>query len=796
MSWIETISANIAFVNFPANLTLNPGDPITIRWGPAPPDNGTVADLGNFNLLLRALTGQKYTIQTNVSQALGTFAAKIPLTATGGKGSSSNQFVINAPVVTTTAAATPTDTSTPGGSAPDTGLSGAALAGIIGGVVVILVLVSLIFFCRHRRRVAVANSDNRSMDDNKEAGFTSGPGAYGSKKNQDKESLTKSAGSAGGLADGGMVSIPINGGPAPRRPDEIPRPQQQQQPPQQEQQQQTNAMQRPLSPTRNPFDGPGASPRLNQNQQYQYQPPPAMGASTLPYQQQSDNRESFESELESAYDPKRPSRMLTNNGNHFINSRGPPTSGSPLSHSTSSGSNSSRYPRNMTPQPQNQSQNPFGQENQESLAMAAAAAAAATTSPIQTHRQLQENRSMSPAGRASPRMKEIEMQPLDIQQHHLEQQQKMLQRQQQQQQEEQQSVQPKIPAPIPAAQQSINPTQFDDKAEVEEDDNVAVYNGYRDTIFGHYAPQQGDEDDEEETPIPALPTAPVIQQEQQSTNVVQRKKSVKFTGVPPSGPIVLPSHEAVKQHQAQRQQRQQQQEQPRPLSEAVTEGDDDAYFNEDGDEDEDDIKMRLMETEALSPVSPVSSNGSRPFINTSVGFPEVNALSPVYSPEQSSPYHNIHEVGGYVAPPPPTAGEDSSDSFFGNGFYEDVLAAVGKTSTDSPEPSSPAAATSPTAYRPVMPPVPRSPSPPSSPVAQALPQQAVQQQYIPAPQPQHLQPMNQEVFGAPSPRITPAIAAKTQVLPLSPRSNARPAAQTTTHDEDDDDEEFYETSIL
>ncbi|KAI1315694.1 hypothetical protein EDD11_000468 [Mortierella claussenii] len=985
MSWAPTISANIVFIDFPATLTVKPGEMLNVTWRNAAVDNGTVADMKNFTLSLHALTGQKYTVMTSIAQAAFSSLVRIPINATGGKHSfyanyqsnikdaSSNQFIISGPSVTTPATATATNPAGTGGPttpSQDTGMSGTVLAGIIAGVVAVLILVALIFFCRHRRRVAVANkngdSNSRSMDDNKEAGFTSGPGAYGSKKHQDKESLTRSAGSAGGPLDGGMVAVPLNGGPGarPLRPEEnysqgTPR----SQPP-------MNHMQHSSgdgpSPTRNPFDGPAAmSPSSQQggpggqqalSRPHQYQPPhlPPNHQQSSPYGQQHQqvspsgaqpygipnplmagqravspyNRDSFESELESAYDPNR-SRMVGGalGGRSNSNMRAPPINETSLSHSSSGRSiNSDRYPNSMTPasiqQPQEQQQQTQGQNpfvtSQDHEIMAVAAAIAAAASPVQGNRQAQQQQQdsrgiNSAVNNASPRIKEIEMQHLDIQQHQNDQQQKMMQRQQQQQQQQtqQQQQRPVQPVPLPAAQQSINPTQFDDKAELEEEEQIPVYNGYRDTIFGAYAqPQDGDEDDEQEAiaPVPALPAfaaspaavtvaAPTTMSPPTNSNSnisqtvyapapggaeIVRKKSVKFTGVSvKSGPIVLPNHEAAKEHQAQRQQQKQQQQhqdgsagqaqheqqskqpkQRRPVSAAqYTENeDDDDFFDDDDqdfDEDEDDIKMRLMQTEAPSPVVV----GARPYVNTTTNSsnPTPTVLSPVRSPDQhSKPYV------GYPVPPAiasqrsPSldndASEDSSSSLE-NGFYEDVLAAVEKsvpapplnslpsptsstTSPKSPKPLSPAGMTP--YKKPPMPAVPR--SPPSGPAMVAaasasasLPQQSIQQQFIPTPQPQHLmQPMNEQVYGAPSPRMTaasvvsqnkavypsstvstsPYATQQQQSMPsagsiqpptLSPRSKNRvPAAQaqaapvaSSHRDEDDDDmDAFYGGSIL
>ncbi|KAF9952785.1 hypothetical protein BGZ72_005913 [Mortierella alpina] len=923
MSWASIASANIVFASFPTNTTVKPGDNIEVNWRRQNVTIGTAENLEPFNLVLRALTGQGYAIQNDVPQDALKQTVRIPIEATGGKHSfyafyrggavksvASNQFNITGTevYVTTAPAATATNTDPsathPAGKpAEDTGLSGGALAGIIGGAVVLLLGVALIFFFRNRRRVAEAKANNgSSTDDHKERGFTSGPDAYSS-KNQDKESLTRSAGSGGGPHfDDGMVAVPLNGGPRGDDPRAQHQHQHQHQHQQHQQQEQMHQLQHPRSPTKNPFDAapPGTSPRL---QQYQPPQPPPHGGMPNPlmappvhaHQQQQlqrgpspyhqSSRDSFESEIESAYDPAH-TRMMNNNGNSGLPMHGSPS----LSHSPSGRStSSSRYPQNMSPQPHSQQQNPFANQHDREI-MAAAAAVAAAASPVQGHRQLQQQPSQpalgqqqglqhpqnkSPMARsASPRMKEIEMQPLDIQQHHFEQQQKMLQRQKLQQQQQQQQMEMQqqqqrsaqsTPVPLPAAQKSINPTQFDDKAEVEENDeeNVPVYNGYRDTIFGAYAQNQDDDEEDEDeppkAPVPALPASILVQNSSPSnasqepssamnTGVVQiqRKKSVKFTGVPSTGPIVLPNQEAAKEHQQQRQQKKKQElEDQRPVSEAYTED-----YGEDY-EDEDDIRNRLMEIEAEA-VSPIPSHASsRPQINTSAGpaGQGANVLSPVRSPDQGSP---SYQTQGYVAPPlppstsqeqqqqrpfkPPTAAESSPSlnavSAFGNGFYEDVLAAVEKKHVPSSPTSSSGYAASPTSPRsqqqefkkPVMPPVPRSESPPP-------PQQYVQQQHIPAAQPQHMGPVAQEVFGAPSPRIAPAIAKTSNSInnnnnngsytsplasatltspstsrpELSPRSNARPAVgagptapvqQQQQQQQQQSNDEFYENSLL
>ncbi|KAF9191494.1 hypothetical protein BGZ51_007208 [Haplosporangium sp. Z 767] len=770
---------------------------------------GSVENTLPFNVVLRALTGQRYTIQENLAQNLRTFRAQIPTTATGGKANipqiatfyadytgndglksvSSNQIVISGAIVTTTSnapTATATDSTQPNGSAPasDTGISGGMLAGIIGGVVVVLLLVAMVFISRNRRRVAVAKADSPSTDDHKERGFTSGPDTYSS-KSEDKESLTRSAGSGGGPHDDGMVVVPLNGGPDPRSPGPENRP---------HTPQQQHQMPYGGHPTRSPYESsersmpsPAMSPRQQpQPQQQRYQPPlesptqlyggmanPLMPPQQTHQQQQlqrnQHSRNSVDSELDSAYDPNNAS--MTNRGAGTApNMRGtgaPSNNGAALSHSPSGGS---RYPH--------------------------------AASPVQANRQPSPDpRSTSPLVKA----REIEMQPLDVQQHHYEQQQRALQRQQQQQQQQQQQLPPQVqqhqpmspiqppspqqqivnplpapvaspssamastptppsmaaPSPAPAAptapKNPFNPTLYDDKAEVAEE---PVYNGYRDTIFGAYSQPQGDDDDEDSDSAVPVPVVPMIPSNQGSPATmelisgpveIQRKKSIKFTGASPSGPIVLPDNEAAKEHQQQRQQKQMQKQQHEQQQQRATSGDAD-YDDEDEDEDEDDIKLRLMETESASPVS---STASRPFIDTNIGASSsyqnatVSALSPVQSPDQT----------GYVAPPPPLAQQGQSiqqspgfdtDAAFGNGFYEDVLAAVEKDPVPQP---------------------------------QGMNNPAPQQRHTPPPPPppQQLHPITQEVYGAPSPRIAPAAVVMNgksnqhQLPPApSPRYNAPP----------------------
>ncbi|KAF8933424.1 hypothetical protein CPC16_008137 [Podila verticillata] len=825
--WIGIVSANIAFVKFPAAVTLNPGDFFNISFTVNTPTNASLVNMNPFTLQLRAATQQRYDLQTNVAQVARTLLVQIPTNCTGGihkfyadyQGSTgpqiSDQITITGPPSSTGpgsgtgTGARPTNTGTP----TDTGMSAGALAGIIGGVVVLFLVVALMFFCRHRRRVAERVADSRSMGESKE-GF----GA----KNQGKESYTRLDGSSGGPGSiGGAASMTggAAGGPRPR-PDVSsptqqqslnaetggaaggPRPRPDDRSPNQQQGMNANAMSNnrnggnggnsPTTSTRNPFEEGSPSPRNEQYQPPQMTPPPPRPYQQSPfadppmhqqpprnqspyqqpphnqnpYQQPPGNRDSFESELESAYDP-------THRTNPILNRNDSNLARSPLSHS-----GSKRYPHNTAPP----TQNPFASQDE---MMAVAAAVAAAASPVQGHRQL-DPRSQSPVSRsASPHVREIEMQPLDIQQHHQEQQQRMVQRQQQ----SQASPKPTPAQPLPAAQQSINPTQFDDKAEIEEDSGPA-YNGYRDTIFGAYA--QNDDDEEDDMPVPMVPNHLANANNQASDAQrtggaeIQRKKSVKFTGVPTSGPIVLPNHEAAKEHQMQKskqqQQQQQQQQQTRPVSDQI-------YSDEDGDYDDDDddeaqIQMRMIEQE-LAAASPVPSAGSRPYINTNSNASSspsyVSALSPVHSPEQA---HNSNSNN---------SNNVNDESIFGNDFYEDVIAAVDKNK----EPESPSTPVGLAYKKPPMPPTPASfpvPPPQSSPTSQQ--QHFVQQQHIPVPQPQL---MNKEVFGAPSPRIAPASLPSQNNQNRPPRANTRPSpppgAPRQRHD-DDEEAAFYASSLM
>ncbi|KAG0063114.1 hypothetical protein BGZ89_010138 [Linnemannia elongata] len=919
-------TAEIQFTSPPANSTYRPGDTVLLTWIIRPP-NGTIpVNNSPFDLTLRAASLQRYNIQANIDQAALSVQIQIPADVTGGlhsfyalyrnvvdgqsKPETSRQFNIPLPIVTmppatrtnSGGAGAPTDpaSNTPGSSG---GLSAGMLGGIIGGVIAVLMAVAMCFLCRHRRRVAEDRKDStsRSMDGK------SGLAKEGGGTHQDKESLTKSAGSAGGIPDmrsEGQEAVPLK---LNRPIDGSPRSQHQNQ--HQPQQHQNQNQQRPTSPTatRNPFEAPemmihpnspnGAPSPRQQNQNHQYQspqlPPPQQSPFGTPPQQYSgmppnplmggqhpggpgqrnqspyhqNNRDSFESELESAYDPHprmMPPSVNRNNGPSPMNNG----SASPLGYSSSTGS--SRYPHNMSPQPTPGS--PLNQHAQDREILAVAAAVAAAASPVPAHRQVPNQQNQLKPG-ASPRMKEIEMQQFDVQQHHQEQQQKMLQRQQQQQQ--QRSAQ-STPTPLPAAQKSMNPTQFDDKAEFSDSDDeldqnpfqkpqnqqypqpdvkppppppapvVAapftpapaaaalvhpppppppaapvvedgpVYNGYRDTIFGAYANNQDDDDEDEDNfmnnnnnnPVPALPpvsaviasppitaTASTTYQPPPGGAEIVRKKSVKFTGVPKSGPIVLPNHEAAKEHQQQRQQikqQQQQQQNQNQQGQYNQEEDSDEFYSQDDEE----VRARMLETaeSVSSPSASISSASfNKPTVNTANGTTSTGnntVLSPIRSPggQQQQQYSNNpyqlgededstdededymnDPYGAYSTPmPPPQApyaqqghpgGAEGSprinavvspaddDDFFG-----DVLAAVDKTAVPPP-PTSSSSTTSQSQFNPDNFVKPKMPAMPSQEPPQVAQYGTVQQQHIPPAQPQHL---TQEVFGAPSPRMKPA----------------------------------------
>ncbi|KAF9947173.1 hypothetical protein BGZ65_009052, partial [Modicella reniformis] len=353
-------------------------------------------------------------------------------------------------------------------------------------------------------------------------------------------------------------------------------------------------------------------------------------------------------------------------------------------------------------------------------------------------------------------------------------------------------------APLPVQQQQpspvlnqptnpFNPTLYDDKTEVDED-GAPVYNGYRDTIIGAYSQPQGDDEDEEnETPVPTVPSTVSVTEESNqpgqgtATPALQRKKSVKFTGVPDSGPIETLATQGPSTPQ-------QKQQQKRPGQQQMYHSDiEDDDFDHDAYEEDEDIKMRLLETEVPSP----ASSNARPHVNTTPGGSPMSQqrqqqqqgeLSPIRSVGQgysaSASQFQQPSSANFPAPPqlqtPTTSPNLDTVSSLGDGFYEDVLAAVDMNAKTLPSVSPSITATTSTA--------------PHSPTSQT--QQSVQ----------HLLPIHveQETFGAPSPRMTPtaAVAAGHQQKQggnhgypsppasekptLSPRSAARPTPDQHT----------------
>ncbi|KAF9438137.1 homeodomain transcription factor ste12 [Entomortierella beljakovae] len=309
MSWVNTVDANIKFARVNTTRAYNPGDVIVLTWAD---DifNITAPNLDPFDLSLRALTGQRYAIQSNVSQSLLQFRVTLPLEATGGLHSfyayysgpgnekeTTNQFNITGPEVIpqpttdpttttplpTTGVPKPTDTSSSSG-----GLSGGALGGIIGGVVVLLLIIAFIFFFR-RRRLSRENSKHSRLSDSKEPfneavvarSGPDGPGPMGRKE--------------GGGGGGGMMPSPMAGpggpGSRPSR-DEYNNSPRSMHPMHPMQQQNGNHHNLNVN-TRNPFDGPdeGTSPRMRHDPNQMspremYSPSP----SSLPYPPQHQHQ--------------------------------------------------------------------------------------------------------------------------------------------------------------------------------------------------------------------------------------------------------------------------------------------------------------------------------------------------------------------------------------------------------------------------------------------------------------------------------------------------------------------------
>jgi len=84
LSWIGNTEANVLFANIPTVKAIKPGDTMNVTWTMGPAPNGTALDNANFDLQLRAFTGQRYVIRNNVAQSLLLLLVEIPKNATGG----------------------------------------------------------------------------------------------------------------------------------------------------------------------------------------------------------------------------------------------------------------------------------------------------------------------------------------------------------------------------------------------------------------------------------------------------------------------------------------------------------------------------------------------------------------------------------------------------------------------------------------------------------------------------------------------------------------------------------------
>ena len=82
LAWVGTTVADIKF-SVPA-AQVKPGDNFNCTWTQLKPAVGTTENLANFVLVLRAASGQRYEVQSDVSQALLSLRVQIPKEATGG----------------------------------------------------------------------------------------------------------------------------------------------------------------------------------------------------------------------------------------------------------------------------------------------------------------------------------------------------------------------------------------------------------------------------------------------------------------------------------------------------------------------------------------------------------------------------------------------------------------------------------------------------------------------------------------------------------------------------------------
>lgn len=89
-----TATAEIQFTSPPADSTFAPGATVPLTWSIRPVNGTNPANTDPFDLVLRALSGQRYSIQTAVAQSALTLSVKIPADATGGLVSSCSFFFV------------------------------------------------------------------------------------------------------------------------------------------------------------------------------------------------------------------------------------------------------------------------------------------------------------------------------------------------------------------------------------------------------------------------------------------------------------------------------------------------------------------------------------------------------------------------------------------------------------------------------------------------------------------------------------------------------------------------------
>ncbi|KAI8357138.1 hypothetical protein B0O80DRAFT_307395 [Mortierella sp. GBAus27b] len=82
LSYISSVSANIKFDPVPLG-PIAPSTKMVITWTELPP-NGTATSSDPFEFVLRAESGQRYSLQKDVPQSLKTITVTLPKT-TGGR---------------------------------------------------------------------------------------------------------------------------------------------------------------------------------------------------------------------------------------------------------------------------------------------------------------------------------------------------------------------------------------------------------------------------------------------------------------------------------------------------------------------------------------------------------------------------------------------------------------------------------------------------------------------------------------------------------------------------------------